>query len=455
MKWRSAAALGLLAVLATGCGEGEGKPDVRSDPAPVRAVIRAFEQLGGDLWPGFELAAVPLAIFDGKVTWLARHPSPPPGFERLDDDLWLQPGQHDGVRANSSIELGELQTATLMASALAGSPTEAAALAVHEAFHAFQRSAHPSWSANEGALFVYPFDHLPVLSLRLVEDRALREALLSLAVDDVASAACWSRRALEARDSRFATLPAEAATYERTSELNEGLATYVAYRAAPAVRGPPLQEALGAADVRQRTYESGLAQALLLDHFRPGWRAELEAEDSRSLDELLRESPAGEASDCAQPPVARLRDQVAEKSAAMVDQLRAELAEERASFAATEGWSVELVAIPAPLFPEGFDPINVGHWGGGEVLHRRFLKLGNERGSFEVQGHAALTRGAGDHPLYQGVTRVLAVGFAEQPELRESSEGIEIEADGLSVRIAGARHRIDREQRRLRIDLTP
>lgn len=89
-------ALGLAAARAS-FAQGESRPS----PA-LQALLAEFDrQAAKALWPGFDPRRTPLAIYDGRVTWLVRHPSPP------------------GVDARH----------------LAG-------VMIHEAFHVFQRARH-------------------------------------------------------------------------------------------------------------------------------------------------------------------------------------------------------------------------------------------------------------------------------------------------------------------------
>src|SRR5918911_1015435 len=199
-------------------------------PATADAVAEQFAAMAATpLWPGFDPRAIPLAIFDGERTILVGHPHPPSGFhERADrPGTWVMVGRHPDVVANTSARIGGVATATLLLDPAPPQPARAAAAtAMHEAFHVFQRRAHPRWSANEAALFTYPVDDARVVALRDEETEALRRAL---AAAGDADAACWSAAALALRAERFARLDRQdtaLAAYERASEWNEGLANY-------------------------------------------------------------------------------------------------------------------------------------------------------------------------------------------------------------------------------------
>jgi hypothetical protein len=67
---------------------------------------------GNTLWPGYEPLAIPLAVFDGKNTYLFRHAAPPEKFRELQGTHVFE-GRHPAVVANSSAQIGGVQTATV------------------------------------------------------------------------------------------------------------------------------------------------------------------------------------------------------------------------------------------------------------------------------------------------------------------------------------------------------
>lgn len=199
--------------------------------------------------------------------------------------------------------------------------------------------------------------------------------------------------------------------YERGTELNEGLAAYVQQRA-EGVHAPPLPaQEFGPAQVRQRAYATGAALALLLDRASPGWSTTFEADDKQMLDGALSEA-IGKGDTCAFEP--------AERAAAGNDARRdvATLVRERtehlAAFESQAGWRIVIETPDSqPLWPEGFDPLNVEQVAPARVLHTRFVKLGNDGGQVEVPGARALSDGIGPHPLFQGIRRVEVTGLAK------------------------------------------
>jgi len=410
-------------------------PTIAQAPPSASAILAAFDALAGQpLWPGFEPRSIPVAIYDGEQTWLVRHPAPPAGFVRKSDFLWAFPGQHPEMRANTSTEIGGVRTATLLPTAAGGREARGwAAVLIHETFHVFQRDHHPAWSGNEAELFVYPMDDAALLAQRRLETEAVRRAVSTV---DSSPAACWAARALELRRLRFAHMPAGSAGYERGTELNEGLAAYVEAAASRSMPALPA-EGYAADQIRQEAYGIGSALAALLDRFDPTWKQTLESGSAASLDELLAVAlPFPDTAGCRFTPEENAR--ALARAAAEADRLVAGRKERRAAFFARPGLRLVIDAGPQPLGPQGFDPMNVESLGNREVLHRRWLKLGNDRGTLEVLGREALTEGAGDHPLFNGVRLLTLSGLAAEPKINRKGEALEIDTEGFKATFTGA-----------------
>ena len=353
-----------------------------------------------DVWPGFAMDKIPVAIYDGKRTLLHHHPAPPAGFTDIGDGVFAYDGRHPAVTANSSIAIGGVETATVIAQ----NPTPA--LIAHEQFHVHQRTKHPAWSANEADLFVYPVDDVRALAVQRREFDALRCALDG---DE-----CALRLALALRRERYAHIGAAAAAYERGTELNEGLATYVEHRVSGA---PVVLKDVAPEAVRERAYQTGLALATLLDRHDKQWRETLENGDQRSLDELLTAAIGDDA-------------RAAEDARA----IHARREQRKRDFLAQPGWTI-VITSDKPFFPARFDPLNVQIVAKGEVLHTRHLKLTGESGSIEILDRPALTESAGPHPLFNGVRRLTLTGFATKPRM----EGDRLIADGVTAELRGAK----------------
>ncbi|HEX7956684.1 MAG TPA: hypothetical protein VF508_07075, partial [Pyrinomonadaceae bacterium] len=346
-------------------------------------------------------------------------------------------GRHESVTANAPAPLGGVWTATAM---LAPAPRrtvrDRAALVIHEAFHVFQRERHKDWGADELELFVYPFEDAEALRLRRLETRALVSAESARSKP---LAACRAAAALRLCAERYARMPAGSAAYERGTELNEGLASYVeALAAGRAGRSGLPPEDFAAGEVRQRAYATGRALAFLLDRFAAGWKQRLEGGDRRPLDEALRAAlPAPAGVRCENAP--RELQNASARARRDVAALTAKREALRRDFLGQPGWRLEVVAGEgSPLFPQGFDPLNVERVGAREVLHTRFLKLGGGAGTIELINRRSLTEGAGEHPLFNGVRRLTVTGLVAQPAVAESGGVTTITAENLKAQLSKA-----------------
>lgn len=409
-------------------------------PADAAAVVAALDSIGArPLWPGFDPRRIPLAIFDGSHTYLFRHGGPPPEFLPLPDadDVGVFPGRHAVMTANTWVELAGVPTATvLLDSTGTASALELAALAVHEAFHAFQGPRHPEWAANEAELFAYPTAEAELLAMRRLESDALRR---SIATPNKGRAGCWARLALQYRQQRFRGLPETAVAYERGTELHEGLAQYVQSRAL----GMRLGRGIPADDfppdaVRLRAYAVGEALALTLDRFDDEWKRQLEVGRAASLDQLLSQVLGGQLrGSCGYST--QQRSAARRQARDAVEAMERQRAAQREAFLLEPGWAVVVVVADAsePLWPRAFDPLNARTLGGGDVLHTRWLRLANESGTLEVLGRAALTKAAGAHPLFNGIREVAFTGFADPPVVRQSHDTVTIDAPGFAAQFRG------------------
>ncbi len=406
-----------------------------ASPSAIAASLASIED--GSLWPGFSPKNTPLAIWDGQETHLFRHPSPPKGCKPENKKDKSSPqrckGRLAGVVANSSAEIGGVTTATLVLDlAPDHSAADWAAIAAHEAFHVFQRERHPTWVGNEAELFTYPFDHHDLLSLRRLETAMLARALS--AVGDERRA--WAATFVAVRDQRYASLPQGAIGYERGTELNEGLARYVEGKAR-GEKAKVVADDYPAEAVRLRAYDTGWAIAALLDEVAPDWQKGLEAGDSRPLDRLLADALA-KLGVVAQEP--RTSERVAASYGALRDAelYQGSLARFREDFEQRPGFELTLDAAALALDARGFDPLNVVRLSDREVLHRRFVKLGNGHGEIEIHGSESLSTAAGAHPLFAGVSRLSVRGLAAEPKIREKDGGLTIEAPGIQGTFRGA-----------------
>jgi hypothetical protein len=439
---RRAAVLSTALVLLVCCrsatrGEPGGAPPSSAFAGDI--VAEADRMAQRDLWPAFDPRTIPVAIYDGRRTWLFRHPSAPEGFAEVPGRPGVRsfPGRHPAVMANTSTDLGGTTTAVLLLDSVRASRRALAAMLVHEQFHVFEHRRHPVWTANEVELFTYPATDAEALALRRLETAALRRALS--AGSDAASA-CWTREALDLRSQRFARLSSGAIAYERGVEVVEGLAEYVEFRARQAPSSAALPRVAYRPDgVRQRGYAVGLAFARLLDRFAPAWREAFERRDSTTLD-LLLEGALGARLGAVTPCAFGAAMVEASRRDAGLDvaALHAERAALRRAFLSRRGWRLVIEAEHPPLYPEGFDPLNVRRLSDAEVLHTRWLKLSGPAGTVEVMGRGVLTRAAGTHPIFEGVRSLVVTGLPTEPSVQSAEGRVTVQADGVRANLARA-----------------
>jgi hypothetical protein len=425
-------------IVASACAGAGVRPP--GEPVSALAVDDALGAMTATpLWPGFQPTHTPIALFDGTRTWLFRHPSAPSGYVTVTErpGVMVREGRDSAVTANTSVPLGGVSTATVMLNPQ-WSASEAAAITVHELFHVYQRAHHPKWEANEADLFTYPVEDSLALALRREESSALRQAV-DAPTPEVTR--CWARAVSDARSRRFAAIGAAAAAYERGTELNEGLAKYVEHRAAGrAVRLAPGD--FPVAQVRQRAYDVGAAIAAVLDRLQPEWRDRLEASTlpAISLDAVLADAvgPAEGVTRCG--PTSVERAGWLAQAGRDVRDLLAERSRTRDDFLARRGWRLEVDASGAVFFPQRFDPLNLTRVSPTEILHGRYLTLQGNLGTVELLGGSALTEGnPGAHPLFAGVRRVTITGQRSAPTVRDSAGVLEIQGEGVRLRLRGAR----------------
>ena len=383
--------------------------------------LRHWERIAAmKLWDGFEPRSVEVMVFDGVATFTFNTARGLAGFA-AEGEWQRMEGRFEALTANTT--LGETATVIVNGNAEDAS-LEAAIIGAHEAFHVFQAGRYPSWGANEAGAFSYPMEDSEALTMRRLETRALYRAIETLD-------AGWALEALRWRDRRFARLPPSAVMYERELERFEGSAFFVELKA----RG--MQHRLPEADfpigsVRPRAYATGQVMLRLLEVWQPNLLAELE---TAYPDELLRR--CGSKLNAAQRTLEETLETVeAERAMREVRALEEERDNARLEFQNSAAVMLEVESKSA-LWLQGFDPMNVKRLSETEVLHGRFLELGNAAGSMRMLGVESLTVAAGAHPLMEGV-RSVWIALSGAPEVTTMNETLELNGDGFSLKLSGA-----------------
>ena len=79
--------------------------------ADISEVMREHARIAeSNLWPGFDVKEIPVAVYDSVNTWLFFSDHPPEGFiEAVDDTgVFVFKGQHPMVWGNSVARFGEV-----------------------------------------------------------------------------------------------------------------------------------------------------------------------------------------------------------------------------------------------------------------------------------------------------------------------------------------------------------
>ena len=227
------------------------------------------------------------------------------------------------------------------------------------------------------------------------------------------------------------------------------MALYVQQRAAGTFRPNIPKDGFPVDGVRQRAYATGAAYAMLLDEAAPAWREDFETRENANLDQTYRaalENGAEPSERCRfSDETVQLVEENAEKDlAAFLDQ-RGQM---KAAFDNRPGYRIEISAAEGrPLFLQGFDPLNVARLSEDEILHSRFLRLGNDDAEMEAIDQdgadiAAMTKGAGPHPIFNGVVSV-AISMLEEPAFNSDQGKTVIEAPGFRAEFHIARIETD------------
>jgi hypothetical protein len=432
-----------------------GAADADSGRPPIAdpfVVMTELDRLAAQpLWPGYDSAAYPVAIFTGEQTLLFRHPAPPDGFQPHPDreGVFVHAGRYPAVRSNSNAVIGGVTTATLMLTFRPGRPeTEEASILIHELFHVYQRQAFPDLRPNEAHRFTYPVTDVENYRLTLEEDRALARAVESVNLEDAAG---WAALAMSIRGHRVERLADEHRDFETDVEMKEGTAFYLAHLSMGLARSTDkLQQTLPPDQFRWRPYATGGAIAALLDRFATGWKQRLNDDPELTLGSLL-----DQALDTLSLEPARFTDAelaglrcTAEIAVAELEAVRNEHLERVLSH---DTWSiaVEVADGVEPFGFENLDPLSLMVVGDGQLVHGHLLRVESEAGFVALDNPHAVRReivginaitvvGEGEHPLYGGVRRVTVSGFESRPEVSQDGQRVRVTAEGIEVEVGPA-----------------
>jgi len=408
---------------------------------PVADVFKVME-LASDrnmdvLWPEFKVSEIPVLVFDSLNTYLFHSSTTTEGFVRTgkDPEVWVYKGQHPLVRGNSIVRLGDYWTATSVLSTFSRRTGEKydlkdmAGIIVHEQFHIFQRTHHPSWRQNDGLLLRYPDETAEALLLRRMEKKAFERAVVSEERKHIVG---WAKLAMQLREDRLGRVAHEFAHYENELQLTEGLSDYIEKRARDLdpLNASNITNGIAPAGIRDLGYVEGRWIAMMLDNLSPDWKLHLEKNDSLFLEDILKavvdESPAPKR-DFETWEIDTM------KAAAEADfsewQVRKKAEIEK--FFEMPGHRIEIRSSDNPFVIRLFEPLEMEIMDDGGVYHRLVFMAGNESGNLRIMNHPCITW---FNDVYR-ITRLMINGLKKAPDIIEGKKKLIVKENGISIEI--------------------
>lgn len=297
------------------------------DVSRIRELHHITDTFGEEIWPGFDTRKIPVAINnDDKEELLVGHPNPPKEFRpfkdfRLNDQpVMIRDGvTRYGPRGGGwAIELGGSQAA-YVSTLKEGRDTEGyLSLLLHECFHCFQKGYRQRADGAHGEI---PGDDPTYSAMIGLESRILKATL-----DDPCDqkARELAKMFVAVRHQRRKGMPANLVLLEGEQEYSEGTATYSQARMYqlliekggiepkgpgkdPQYQGfPNAKEEYDSMVSRvippkgqpityfHAMYKLGMAQCLVLDRMRPGWKKEMREKGMTQFGLLEKQFPLEE-----------------------------------------------------------------------------------------------------------------------------------------------------------------
>ena len=292
-----------------------------ADKAGIAEVLRLKSELGDQVWPDLSRVDIPLVLFNDRYEFLIGEVDPPSPWQVVHGDDFSGRPYHRRLGANFqafAVPVGTRWAGSLGTLEQMSSKTPFrlsrelhAMLMLHEVFHAFQATLVPQRFARAMSVYRsenrYPYKDPGFSAAWNSEGGALADALTALETTTISDLV---RKFLDTREARRSqiNLDSELISFEYELEWLEGLAKYAevrfyelaASRASESAYASyrsdhPLWPAdlarlrrnLGGQGGDLRFYLSGVAQAMLLDRLRPGWKAKAFGEKS-NLEDFLR-----------------------------------------------------------------------------------------------------------------------------------------------------------------------
>jgi hypothetical protein len=350
-----------------------------------------------NLWPGFDINKIPVAVYDSTDTYLFFCDNIPEGFTPIEGApaILKYKGQHPLVRGNSITQIeGKWVATSILArySKRTGekySAKDLAGIIVHEQFHIFQRIRHSEWRQNDGVLLFYPQETTESLFLRRVEKEAFMMAVTSKDINDMAG---WAALGLKFRNERFNNLHPRFVTYEKELQRTEGLSEYIEklVRNNDPLKATSITNGIAPAGVRDLGYVEGRWIAMILDKLDANWKNTLENTDSLYLEDLLETAIAKTGSKRKSIDTLEI-ERLKEKAVSDFNEWQTQRKEEINRYISSDGYSIEINSSQNPLIIRMFDPLAMENLTDGSVFHRLFFSASNQTISIRIVDHPCIT----------------------------------------------------------------
>ena len=390
-----------------------------------------------NLWPGFNVREIPVAVYDSVITWLFFTDHSPDGFRKADDydGAFIFEGQYHLVRGNSVVRFGETWTATSVLSNYSRrtneryTPKDLAGIIVHEQFHVFQRAKHPGWRQNDGVLLFYPEETTEALFLRRIEKEAFKRAVLSTDSKEIAG---WSATALGYRKERLEMVPAQFGDYERDLQRTEGLSDYIERiaRGVDPLNASNMTDGIAPAGVRDLGYWEGRWIAMILDRLSPDWKMLLESNDTLFLEEILESALSGlpaRSQSFTKAEISQLRSD----SENDFSEWQTRKAKEIERYLNLPGYNIEISSITHPLNIRIFEPLETEILPERGVFHRVIFSAANQEGSLRVFNHPCITWFDESYRL----VKLNLHGLQEAPEVNREEKKLILKYQDISLEL--------------------
>jgi hypothetical protein len=389
------------------------------------------------LWPGFNIQEIPVAVYDSINTWLFFSDNAPDGFEPVkgNSEVYIFKGQYPMVRGNSITRFGETWTATSILSNYSRRTNERytakdmAGIIIHEQFHIFQRTRHQGWRQNDGLLLFYPKETKDALFLRRVEKEAFKRAVLAKNKKEIVG---WAVVAMDYRKERLGKVSEEYRNYEKQLQLTEGLSDYIerVARGLDPLNASNITNGIAPAGIRDLGYWEGRWIAMICDKLNPGWKMNLENNDTLFLEQILGSllnDYSYRKKTFSKRELSIIKSEVEED----FKEWQLKTAEEVEKYRNLSGYYIEINSLSNPLNIRIFEPLEIEILSDGAVFHRVIFSAANERGSIRILNHPCITF---FNESYRMI-KLIIYGLHEAPEEIRNEKRIILQSGNITLEL--------------------